>query len=473
MKEEIQNAKRRIPSKDRLLAQPWVSAYEAEIGREAVKSVISDLLAAQRAKILANPDAAFDAESIAREAKKRIAAKATFSLRRVVNATGVVIHTNLGRSLLADEAIAAVADVAGHYNTLEYNVSEGARGQRNSHVEWLLCRLTGAEAAIVVNNNAGAVVLALCALAKERESIVSRGELVEIGGSFRIPEIMSLSGTRMVEVGTTNRTHLADYARAVTDDTALLLKVHPSNYRVAGFTASVPREELAALAHERGLIFMEDAGSGMLVDTSSVGLTSDPTVGECLASGVDIVTFSGDKLLGGPQIGAIVGSKAIIDKLRTYPLLRALRVGKMTLSALEATLRLYLKKDYGAIPSLRMVFAKPEELMKQSRLFARRLRAFFASTSLRSADVKVVEVNDAVGGGTFPQSVLKGYAVAVKLPELGTTGRVAEKLRFSSIPIVSGASDDRLLFHARTLTQDDERLIIAAFAELLSHNGDR
>ena len=468
MQEQIQSAMRKIPSMDKLLAQPWVAGFESELGRETVKSIIAEVLAKQREKILKDPDTAFDADSIARAAKKVLSGKANRSLRRVVNATGVVIHTNLGRSLLADAAIAAVADVAGHYNTLEYSPVEGCRGQRNEHVEWLLCRLTGAEAAIVVNNNAGAVVLALGALAKDREAVVSRGELVEIGGSFRIPEIMALSGTRMVEVGTTNRTHLRDYEAAITDETAMLLKVHPSNYRVCGFTESVPREELAALAHSRGLIFMEDLGSGMLVDTSSVGLTSDPTVAYCLAAGVDIVTFSGDKLLGGPQIGVIAGSASIINKLRKYPLLRALRVDKMTLAALEATLRLYLKEDFNAIPSLRMVFASYEDLHKQARAFARRLKTFFAGTSLRSVSVEVVDTKDAVGGGTFPQSELRGCGVAVKIPGLWTTGKLAEKLRLVSVPVVSGAADDRLLFHARTMSRDDEKLVMEAFAEILS-----
>ena len=468
MKDQIQNAMRKIPSMDKLLSQPWVAGFEAELGRETAKSIIADVLARQRARIVKDPDTAFDADSIARAAKKELTAKARRSLRHVVNATGVVIHTNLGRSLLADEAIAAVADVAGHYNTLEYDPQEGCRGQRNDHVEWLLCRLTGAEAAIVVNNNAGAVVLALGALAKDREAVVSRGELVEIGGSFRIPEIMALSGTRMVDVGTTNRTHLRDYESAITEETAMLLKVHPSNYRVCGFTEAVPREELAALAHGRGLVFMEDLGSGMLVDTSSVGLTSDPTVSACLKAGVDVVTFSGDKLLGGPQIGVIAGKSAIIDKLRKYPLLRALRVDKMTLSALEATLRLYLKGSYGSIPSLRMVFVSPEALRRQAQLFARRLKTFFAGTSLRSVQTEIIETKDAVGGGTFPQSELKGYGVAVKIPELGTTGRLAEKLRLASVPVVSGAADDRLVFHARTMSREDEKLVMDAFAEILS-----
>lgn len=468
MKDQIQNAMRRIPSMDKLLNLPWVAAYEAEIGRDAIKAIIGDLLRVQREKIQAKPDSAFDAESIAREAKKRIAEKAKPTLRRVVNATGVVIHTNMGRSLLADDAVKAVNEIASNYNTLEYSPEKGARGHRNDHVEWLLCRLTGAEAAIVVNNNAGAVILALGALAKDKEAIVSRGELVEIGGSFRIPDIMSLSGTNMVEVGTTNRTHLIDYSSAITSETGMLLKIHPSNYRIAGFTSSVPREELSSLAHEHGLIFMEDLGSGMLVDTSKVGLTSDPTVRECIDSGVDIVTFSGDKLLGGPQIGAIVGSAEIIDKLRKYPLLRALRVDKMTLAAFEATLRLYLKGKEEEIPTISMVFANQEELKKKAQNFARRMKTYFSKTKLRSVSILVSETSDAVGGGTFPQSELKGYGVSLKIPELGSTGKLAEHLRMTTVPVITGASDDRLLFHMRTLTSEDEKLILNAFTEILT-----
>ena len=453
---------------DKLLNLPWVAAYEAEIGRDAIKAIIGDLLRVQREKIQAKPDSAFDAESIAREAKKRIAEKAKPTLRRVVNATGVVIHTNMGRSLLADDAVKAVNEIASNYNTLEYSPEKGARGHRNDHVEWLLCRLTGAEAAIVVNNNAGAVILALGALAKDKEAIVSRGELVEIGGSFRIPDIMSLSGTNMVEVGTTTRTHLIDYSSAITSETGMLLKIHPSNYRIAGFTSSVPREELSSLAHEHGLIFMEDLGSGMLVDTSKVGLTSDPTVRECIDSGVDIVTFSGDKLLGGPQIGAIVGSAEIIDKLRKYPLLRALRVDKMTLAAFEATLRLYLKGKEEEIPTISMVFANQEELKKKAQNFARRMKTYFSKTKLRSVSIFVSETSDAVGGGTFPQSELKGYGVSLKIPELGSTGKLAEHLRMTTVPVITGASDDRLLFHMRTLTSEDEKLILNAFTEILT-----
>jgi len=472
LQEEIQNAMRRIPPMGRLLSMPRLGAYSAEIGQEAVKSIISDVLAEQRAKITKDPDTAFDDESIVREAEARLRSKAFPSLRRLVNATGVVIHTNLGRSLLAKEAVTAVLEIAGNYSNLEYSIKLGQRGQRNDHIEWLLTRLTGAEAAIVVNNNASAVILALSALAKDREAVVSRGELVEIGGSFRIPDIMALSGTKMVEVGTTNRTHRKDYESAITDETAMLLKVHPSNYRMTGFVSSVARRELADLAHERGIVFMEDLGSGMLVDTSRVGLINDPTVRECVEAGVDIVTFSGDKLLGGPQIGAVAGRADIISKLRTFPLLRALRVDKMTLAAFEATLRLYLKGEYDSIPTLEMVFKKTDELKKKARSLRRLLADLFDKAGFASASAEVCKAADAVGGGTFPESELEGYAVAVSLPELGSSGRLAEKLRMASVPVVTGASGDKLLFHVRTLRPGDDRLIVRAFAEILGVSED-
>lgn len=467
MKTEIQDAMRKIPAMNTLLAFPWICEFETEIGREAVKAVIAAVLDEQRGEIVKNPDAAFDSASIAKTVRSELSKKARSTLRRVVNATGVVIHTNLGRSLLAPEAVAAVQNAAAHYGTLEYSLETGSRGHRNDHVEWLICRLTGAEAALVVNNNAAAVILCLSALAKGRETIVSRGELVEIGGSFRIPDIMELSGTTMVGVGTTNRTHLRDYQDAVTEDTSMLLKVHPSNYRITGFTSVVQRQELSALAREKGLFFMEDLGSGMLIDTAEIGLRDDPTVRECLEAGVDIVTFSGDKLLGGPQIGVITGSAEAISRLRTYPLQRALRVDKMTLAAFEATLRLYLKGEGRNIPTIAMVFRGEDELKKQAGGLARRLLALLGKTKLRSVNVEVTPAIDTVGGGTFPQSELKGYAVAVRLPEIGNAGRLADRLRLAETPIIAGVSGDKLLLHVRTVTAEDERLILSAFKEML------
>ena len=469
MKQDIQSIMRKIPSMDKLLALPWVAAFEEKLGRETVKILLTDLLAEQRAKILKDAETAFDFETIAADAKKLLESRAEPTIRPVVNATGVVLHTNLGRSLLAKEALEAVERTASSFSTLEYSLEAGARGHRNDHIEWLLCRLTGAEAALVVNNNAGAVVLALSALAKDRETVVSRGELVEIGGSFRIPDIMALSGTRMIETGTTNRTHLSDYQKAVTEDCAVLLKVHPSNYRITGFSSSVPREELAALAHERGLVFIEDLGSGMLIDMGQAGLSSenDPTVAQSLKAGCDVVTFSGDKLLGGPQIGAIVGKKEIIAKLKKDQLLRALRVDKMTLAAFEATLRLYLRGDELKIPTIEMIFKSPEELKKPAQRFAGKLKKFFATTSIQRVFIDIVPVEDTVGGGSFPQSVLKGWAVSLALPEMGSAGKLAEQLRKGLHPVVTGAAQDRALFHLRTMRPGDDDLIIATLKDML------
>nr|MCR5335906.1 L-seryl-tRNA(Sec) selenium transferase [Synergistes sp.] len=328
---------------------------------------------------------------------------------------------------------------------------------------------TGAEAALVVNNNAAAVILALTALAKDREAIISRGELVEIGGSFRIPEIMALSGTKMIDVGTTNRTYLKDYENAITDECAVLLKVHPSNYRITGFHSAATREELAALAHSRGLVLMEDLGSGMLIDMSQAGLSgeNDPTVAQSLRAGCDIVTFSGDKLLGGPQTGVIAGRKDIIDKLKKHQLLRALRVDKMTLAAFEATLRLYLRGEKNAVPTVEMLFRKKEELLPEARRLARRLKELMKKTKVQRYSVDVVPATDTVGGGSFPQSELPGYAVALSLPELGNSGRLAERLRMSSAHVIAGASDDRVLFHVRTLREKDGERISGALAEIL------
>ena len=456
MDANIQKIMRNIPSMDKLLALPWIDGYEKKLGRETVKLLLTELLAAQRARILKDPDTAFDFESIENDARRLLDKKSTPSLRRVVNATGVVIHTNLGRSLLAEEAVKEVLEIAGSYNTLEYSLEEGARGHRNNHVEWLLCRLTGAEAALVVNNNAAAVILALSALAKDKESVVSRGELVEIGGSFRIPDIMALSGTRMVEVGTTNRTHLKDYETAITEECAVLLKVHPSNYRVTGFHSAVPREELAALARARGLVFMEDLGSGMLIDTSAAGLSSenDPTVAESLKAGCDIVTFSGDKLLGGPQIGAIVGKKELIEKLKSHQLLRALRVDKMTLAALEATLRLYLDPAIALerIPALRMLSEPAEAVRGRAERLARTLEEALPAGAAR---IDVVPDTARAGGGALPLCDIDSHAVRIEFSRGDAQGCETFLIARRDVPVIGRIKHDDVLLDARTVAEDE------------------
>ena len=333
-------------------------------------------------------------------------------LRRVINATGVIVHTNLGRSPLAPEAIDAVVAAARGYSNLEYDLEAGRRGQRDDLVEGLLCELTGAEAALVVNNNAAAVLLALSTLAKDREVIVSRGELIEIGGSFRIPDVLAQSGARLIEVGTTNRTHLADYEAAISEGTAVLLKVHPSNYRVVGFTAAVSGADLARLAQRHGLVSVEDLGSGSLVAAAQFGLAAEPTAAEVIAAGLDLVTFSGDKLLGGPQAGILIGRRDLIAACARHPLHRALRVDKMTLAALEATLRLYRDPATAAqrVPTLRMLAETPAQLEQKARRIARKLTKALGERVV----IEIVSGASQVGGGALPLADLPGPVLAIR-----------------------------------------------------------
>jgi len=449
---------RSLPSMDLLLSIPELGPYFSSLGRETVKSVLSEALKVMRDKIMHGEDTAPSPEAVFALAFPELNAKKTGSLRQVVNATGVVVHTNLGRSCLALEAMEAVTAVSRSYSTLEYDLSEGRRGHRTDHVEWLIRAITGAESGLVVNNNAGAVLLMLSALCSGKEVIVSRGELVEIGGSFRIPEILAFSGAKLVEVGATNRTHLKDYKNAITGDTAAVLKVHPSNFRMEGFTSSVPREELALLAREREILFLEDLGSGTIIDLAPFGLKGEPTVSDCIRQGVDVVTFSGDKMLGGPQIGGIAGKSEIINKLRTFPLLRALRVDKMTLAAFEATLRLYLSERSLDIPTLSMLSEKPEDLRKKASFLSSKLKK-----ALPEASVSVVEAEDAVGGGAFPAEALPGWGVSVSMEALGSAGNILALLRECPVPVIAGARENMAVLHVRTLIEGDEDIICSAF----------
>jgi len=370
---------------DELLNTTWAAEFSASLGREYVKKTISIVLDNIRSEINGENSNTNYANSTnkhkqrisglaANRAKALLHQKTASTLKAIVNATGVVIHTNLGRAPLAGEALKAVNEIAGTYSTLEYSPEKGSRSGRNTHIEWLISHITGAEAALVVNNNAAAVLLALSATASGREVIVSNGELVEIGDSFRIPDILSFSGAVMVAVGCTNSTRLADYRKAITENTAALLKVHPSNYRIEGFAASTSRKELAELASSQGLVFIEDLGSGLLCPLEVPFADSEHSVRDCLEAGVNIVTFSGDKLLGGPQIGVIAGSKKLVDKMRSHQLLRALRVDKMTLAAFEATLRMYITGRHGEIPVIKMIQADKGALLKKARRLCRALR---------------------------------------------------------------------------------------------------
>ena len=387
--------------------------------------------------------------------------------RRVINATGVVVHTNLGRSLLAPQAMEAVAEACTHYSNLEFSLDTGQRGSRYAHVEKLLCRLTGAEAALVVNNNAAAVLLMLDTLAKGREVVVSRGQLVEIGGSFRIPDVMAKSGALLREVGATNRTHPHDYERAIGPETAALLKVHTSNFRIIGFHKEVGLQELVALGARHGLPVLEDLGSGNLFDFTPFGLGHEPTVQEAVAAGAAVVTFSGDKVLGGPQAGIIVGRGEYIDPIKKNPMNRALRIDKMTLAALEATLRLYLDPEMARreIPTLRMITATAQELRRQAARLARALRRALGS----NAEVTLISGASRVGGGAYPEQDLPTTLVGVR-PQGTEVGveTLRDNLLETDPPLVGRIEHDAFCLDPRTLSGAEHALAARVIATALA-----
>jgi L-seryl-tRNA(Ser) seleniumtransferase len=397
--------------------------------------------------------------------REALLAAAKPSLRRVVNATGVVIHTNLGRSPLGEACLAPLLEVASRYNTLEYDLARGTRGSRQDHLEGVLQELTGAEGVLVVNNNAAAVLLALNTLAAGREVVISRGQLVEIGGSFRLPEIMAASGAILREVGTTNKTYLKDFEKAITSETAVLLRVHPSNFRIMGFTHEVTLAEMVGLGRRYDLKVVEDLGSGCLVDLSRFGLEREPTVQETLKAGADLVLFSGDKLLGGPQAGLILGNREVVVALKQNPLTRALRPDKMTLTALEATLRLYLEESraLAEIPTLRMLTRPVAELDRQARALARRMRRRFGDR----LKVEVVESEGRAGGGALPQSPLPSRALAITVPPLAPQ-ELEARLRQAATPVIVRVERGVVLLDLRTLLPGDQEALMAALEEALA-----
>ncbi len=460
MSTEGASALRGLPSVDALVRQVAERPETRGLPRARLTALVRDILDAERRRVRAGRDQASDAGDLAARVLDEVRRTGPFSLRTVINATGVVLHTNLGRALLSPLALERLGRVGAEYSNLELDLASKERGSRYAHVEALLRRLTGAEDALVVNNNAAAVLLALETLAHGREVIVSRGELIEIGGEFRIPDIMLRSGAMLKEVGTTNRTHARDYTGAIGPATALLLKVHTSNYRVVGFTAHVTSRDLVELARERGLPVMEDLGSGLLVDLRPWGFPHEPTVPEVVSAGVDLVSFSGDKLLGGPQAGIIVGRRELVERLKKNPWNRALRIDKLTLAALEATLYEYdAGRALQTVPTLRML----TEPLAAVRLRARRVVARVPRAVRAGLAVRVVEDRAQVGGGALPTVELPTAAVM-----LGSNPQTArsldEALRRGDPPVVGRLSDDRLLLDCRTVLPSQVAALAAAIA---------
>jgi L-seryl-tRNA(Ser) seleniumtransferase len=464
-----QEVLRKIPSVDEILSRPEISdlikTYPRNVVVEAIRSCLKEL----REKLLQEggpskvDESFFSLDRLYLLLKGELERQTRPRLRHVINATGVVIHTNLGRSPLHPSAIQHLIDVSRAYSNLEYNLDRGERGSRYDHVEEILCRLSGAESAMVVNNNAGAVLLVLNTLAEGKEVVVSRGELVEIGGAFRIPDVMKRSHALLREIGTTNRTHLDDYQEAIGPQTALLLKVHTSNFRVLGFTSEVALPELIQLGKQHHLPVMEDLGSGCLVDLTRYGLLKEPTVQEVMKTGVDVVTFSGDKLLGGPQAGIILGNKEVLDLVKANPLTRALRIDKLTLAALESTLLLYLdeKKAMEEIPILQMLTYDRNRLKRKGKRLLKRLARINGIEAALKEDVSQV------GGGSLPLQELPTLVIAIR-PLSFSVNDFERNLRIGNPPIVSRISKEELILDLRTIFDEEIPLIAIGIQEALT-----
>ena len=459
---ERQEILRGIPKVDELMQQEAILALREELPTAAVRAAVREELDGLRQAILAGdvcvlPEEASLCEAICRRARE----DALPSLRPVINGTGVVLHTNLGRACLSQRAADAVTAVARGYSTLEYDLAKGQRGSRHDHIETLVCQVTGAEAAMVVNNNAAAVLLILSALGKGGEVITSRGELVEIGGSFRIPEIMVQCGCTLREVGATNKTHLRDYENAIGPETRALLKVHTSNFKIMGFSQSVPLDELVALGREKGLPVIEDLGSGSLVDLEQFGIHDEPTVQQSVKAGVDIISFSGDKLLGGPQAGIILGKAEYIRQLKRHPLARAMRVDKMTIAALRETLYAYTDEALACreIPVLAMLGAKSHQLREKAGVLCAMLQE-------QGVKAQVVPTQDQVGGGSVPTQLLDAWAVAIDPGRL-TVDQLEEKLRLRPLPIIGRITHEQYILDVRTLMERDFAYIAQTAGEVV------
>ena len=452
-----------LPKMDELLEDVAIAPWFEVFDRSYVKNCLNEALNQVRQAILAGEDVDISHSAVVAIAERKLTEKKRPNLRPMINATGTALHTNLGRALLSDKAVEATQRVNARYSNLEYNVEAGERGSRYAHIEDLLKELTGAEAALVVNNNAAAVMLLLTATTQGQEVLISRGELVEIGGSFRVPDVIESVGARLKEVGATNKTHLRDYERAITEETGALLRVHTSNYRVVGFSQVPDDKDLVALAHQHDLPAFNDLGSGLLIDLQPLGLPREPLVSEVVAAGYDVVSFSGDKLLGGPQAGILVGTKQYIDQLKRHPLLRALRVDKMTLAGLEATLQAYLKPEQAMkdIPLLQMLGQSEEKLARKAQTLADDIRALD-----KGYQVNIIEGQSQVGGGAFPEARIATHLVEISHPDYSES-TLEQKLRQAEFPIIARTSDGKVQFDVRTLLEADSGKICQALVEMI------
>jgi len=450
---------RQIPSVDELLDGEALRLLEAELGHRVVVQAARSVLQSVREGITKGTIKTFRPAGLEESIATAARGLAAYSLGPVINATGVILHTNLGRAPLAARAIEHLGEIAGRYSNLEYDLGEGKRGKRDTHTDRLFGELVGAERTLVVNNNAAAVFLTLNALAEGGEVVVSRGELIEIGGSFRIPDICAKSGAGLKEVGTTNRTRLGDYTGAINENTKALLRVHPSNFRLVGFAERPELAELAGLAHQHHLPLIEDLGSGCLIDLRPLGIQDEPPVGASLKEGADVVTFSGDKLLGGAQAGLICGKKEYLDRIRRNPLFRALRVDKLTIAALEATIRLYLDGNLDAIPALRMMRMPLEQLAARAASLAAQLG------KIASVSAQVEEGQSVIGGGSTPGHSLPARLVAVQHDSLSAQAMEAA-LRRNRPPIIARVERDQLLIDLRTVFDEQDAEIVQAFGRL-------
>lgn len=460
MNPEKQAVLRKLPGVDYVIDLWEKTGQFEQIPRPVVIQSIRTVLEDLRSRILTShepvKDDMFSNDELLRLTAETASRTMGFNLKRVVNATGVVIHTNLGRSLLSEKVAEHVASLSSRYSNLEFDLDKGARGSRYSAVEDILCEISGAEAALVVNNNAGAVFLALETLAKGRQVIVSRGELVEIGGSFRIPDVMARSNAKLVEVGTTNRTHPKDYEGAISSETALLLKVHTSNYSIVGFTAEVSLPDMVALGAKYHLPVMKDLGSGSFLDFSKYGLVKEPTVQDTVAAGVDIVTFSGDKMLGGPQAGIIVGKKQYVERIKHNPLNRALRIDKMTLAALEATLRFYRDETEAvrAIPTLHMLTMPLNMIVNRARRLKNRLKRLGDSR----LDLVVFDGSSRVGGGSLPLQEIPTKCLGIKIEGL-SANTIERLLRKATPPVIARIEEELIVMDLRTVQEEEIAMI--------------